>query len=292
VKLKEAINTLKKMDDKDLMTYASSLSFHTILSVIPMLLISFTVFTKLPSFADYYGRIKEFIFSSIMPSYKDVASEYMDKFIGNALEMGIFGFVTVLIVSMLFFKTYENIFNRIMHTEPRSFWHSLSAYWTLLTLSPILLGVSFYLSNVVKNLLIDYGFATQVNLFVLLPYMIIWTLFFTAYMISSNAKVSVRCGLISSFLASLIWYISKTLFVFYVAYNQTYATIYGSSSVVLFFFVWVYFSWVIFLYGVRICYILHIKELEKKKITKSDNDNGKHKNSPVRASKSQNNINK
>jgi membrane protein len=265
-----------RINDKDLMTYASSLSFHTILSVIPVLLITFSIFTKMPSFEEYYETIKSFIFNSLMPSQSEMISNYIDKFLGNTLQMGVLGLVTVLVVSMMFFKDYEAIFNKIMHVSPRSFWQSLSAYWTLTTLTPILLGISFYLSKILQNFLNSQGY--NINFLAVFPYLLIWALFFMIYMISSNAKISLYAGSISSFLASLVWYVSKNIFVFYVTYNKTYLTIYGSFSIVLFFFIWIYCSWIIFLYGVKICYILHSKEQEKREITNTDSSNKKHKN--------------
>ncbi|MDR3346243.1 MAG: YihY family inner membrane protein [Campylobacteraceae bacterium] len=287
-KCKNLIALLQRLNDKDLMTYASSLSFHTILSVIPVLLITFSIFTKLPSFEEHYEKIKSFIFSSLLPSHQDVISEYIDTFLGNTLQMGIFGLVTVLVISMLFFKDYENIFNRIIHAQPRSFWQSLSSYWTLVTLAPILLGVSFYLSTIIQNFLNTYD--ENINFLAIFPYLVVWALFFTAYMISSSAKIPLYAGALSSFLASLIWYLSKTLFVFYVAYNKTYLSIYGSFSVVLFFFVWIYISWVIFLYGVRVCYILQSRKDKKAEAAKSDKSDGKHKNLLPSAEKAQDDI--
>ncbi|MDR2635315.1 MAG: YihY family inner membrane protein [Campylobacteraceae bacterium] len=286
-KIKDFYALLGRLNDKDLMTYASSLSFHTILSVIPVLLITFSIFTRMPSFEEYYEKIKSFIFNSLMPSQPETISEYIDKFLGNTLQMGVLGFVTVLFISMMFFKDYETIFNKIMHTTSRSFWQSLSAYWTLITLAPILLGVSFYLSSTLQNFLNSQGY--NINFLVIFPYLLVWALFFTIYMISSSAKISMYAGGISSFLASLIWYMSKSLFVFYVTYNKTYLSIYGSFSVVLFFFIWIYFSWVIFLYGVRVCHILHSRE-QKKEIAKADKSDKNHKNSSVNAKSGEENI--
>lgn len=287
-KCKDLGRLILRINDKDLMTYASSLSFHTILSVIPVLLITFSIFTKMPSFEKSYETIKSFIFNSLMPSQSEMISEYIDKFLGNTLQMGVFGLITVLVVSMMFFKDYEGIFNKIMHAPSRSFWQSLAAYWTLVTLAPILLGISFYLSNSLQDFLNSQGY--DINFLAVFPYLLVWALFFTIYMISSSAKISLYAGGVSSFLASLIWYISKALFVFYVTYNKTYLTIYGSFSIALFFFIWIYCSWVIFLYGVRLCYILHSRE-EKKEVTNTDSGDKNHKNRSVNAKSGENDIN-
>lgn len=250
--LKEAFGLLKSIKDKELMHYASSLSFHTMLSLIPVLLISLSIFTQLPSFKEYYGRIKEFIFSSLLPSQQDVIAGYIETFLSNTVGMGVFGFVVVLFTSVMFFREYEYIINIILKAKPRAIWQSISAYWTLITLGPLALGVSFYLSGVLQNLLDSSEFTRWINILSIFPYLIVWALFFATYMISSGRNMSAKWVGVASFVASLVWYGCKSLFVFYVSYNSTYLSIYGSFSTILFFFVWIYASWIIFLFGVKL----------------------------------------
>ncbi|MFV0480489.1 MAG: YihY family inner membrane protein [Campylobacteraceae bacterium] len=289
MKLKDVINLVDKALDKDLFHYASSLSFHTMLSIIPVLLISLSIFTNMPSFADSFENIKSFIMSSLLPSHQDVISGYIDTFLENTVKMGVMGVIVVLFVAAMFFKDYQYIINKIMHASPRSFWQALSTYWTLITLAPIALGASFYLSSLIQNLLNSTNFTSSINFLSIFPYLVVWVLFFTIYMISSSTQLSIKSGLFSSFVASLTWYITKNLFVYYVAYNKTYLSIYGSFSVVLFFFVWIYASWVIFLYGVKLCYLLHVRETNKKVATSNSEDN-KHEEFPSDAQESENSI--
>jgi membrane protein len=260
-KIRHAWEILMRLNDRDLMIYSASLSFHTITAIIPILFISFSIFTKLPIFSEYYADISNRIFDSLLPSQVQAITQYINTFLANTTQMGIVGLTAALVISMLFFQTYEGIFMRIMHTPPRSFWQSLSSYWTLITLAPILLGASVYLSRVIQDFLAQYDMAVAVNVIAVLPYLVVWIVFFTMYMISSSAKISIKAGIISSFAASLVWNITKFLFVYYVTYSKTNISIYGSVSVVLFFIVWVYCSWIIFLYGARACYILNRGEI-------------------------------
>ncbi len=247
------VELLKKIKDKQLMHYASSLSFHTMLSLIPVLLISMSIFTQLPSFEVYYEKMTSFIFSSLLPSHQEVISGYIETFLSNTVGMGVFGFVVVLFTSMMFFLEYEYIINTLLGAQRRSFWQSLSSYWTLITLAPLGLGVSFYVSGILHRMLQSSDFTKWINVLAIFPYLIVWGLFFATYMISSSKNLSPRLVALASFIASLIWYLCKNLFVYYVAYNKAYLSIYGSFSVVLFFFIWIYLSWVIFLYGVKLC---------------------------------------
>jgi membrane protein len=259
LEIKKACDFFKRMNDPSIPHYASSLSFHTILSLIPILLISLSIFTKMPSFQDYYLKIQDFIFNSLMPTQQDEITIYLNKFLQNTGNMGSTGLIFVLYVSIMFFLDYEKIISKIFKTNKRTLWHALSTYWTLLTMMPLGLAVSFYFSGVVQGFLSNNQMTSSINFLLFLPYLIIWFLFFTMYTISANITISKRSSLIASFVASSIWYISKTLFVFYVAYNKTYLSIYGSFSIVMFFFVWIYFSWIIYLYGAKLCYVLNEK---------------------------------
>ncbi|AFL68948.1 YihY family inner membrane protein [Sulfurospirillum barnesii] len=262
---KECVEFLKKLRDVELAHYASSLSFHTILALIPILLITFSLFTKLPIFEVYYEKLQGFIFSSLIPTQQDVMIHYLHNFIDNTGNMGVVGLIFVLYISVMFFLDYEKIVSKIFETKARSFWEALTTYWTLVTLMPLGLIIFFYASTVVQTFLTQNEVTNSINLVRFSPYFIIWLLYFVMYSVSVKIKIHLNSVLLSSFIASLCWYISKTLFVFYVSYNQTYLSIYGSFSILLFFFIWIYFSWFIYLYGLKLCFLFNEKESEKRK---------------------------
>ncbi|NOX15855.1 MAG: YihY family inner membrane protein [Epsilonproteobacteria bacterium] len=245
------------MKDKEIAHYASSLSFHTILSLIPILLISFSIFTKMPSFKEYYAKIQHFIFSSMIPTQQDVISGYLSKFMENTGNMGAVGLIFVLYVSIMFFFDYEKIVSSIFKVPTRTLWESLTTYWTMLTLMPLGLALSFYFSQIAQNFLEKSEYTSSINIYEFLPYFTIWILFFILYVISANTKIDKKLALVASFIASLAWYTSKMLFVFYVSYNKTYQSIYGSFSIAMFFFLWIYFSWLIYLYGIKLYFVLN-----------------------------------
>lgn len=253
----EALKFYRQVKDPSIAHYASSLSFHTILSLIPILLISFSIFTKMPSFKEYYEKIQHFIFNSIMPAQQEAITPYLNKFMENTGSMGSTGLIFVLYVSIMFFLDYEKIISKIFGAKKRTIWESLSTYWTMLTMMPLGLAISFYLSSLVSGFLSSNAITSSINFLPFLPYLIIWFLFFIMFIISANTPLRKKSTIIASFVTSIIWYISKSLFVYYVAYNKTYLSIYGSFSILMFFFVWVYFSWIIYLYGAKLCYVLN-----------------------------------
>lgn len=253
----------KLIYDEELMHYAASLSFHTLLSLIPILLLSFSIFTQLPSFDEYYAKIKLFIFSNLLPSHQSAITDYIEQFLANKISLGVFGVMAITITSLMFFSDYEYVVSKIMKLKQKGFWQSFSKYWTLITLAPLGLGFSFYLSSQVQ-LFLDRTYLTNwINILTMLPYIIIWVIFAISYQVSVDEKTYTKNIIISSFFASLLWNISKFIFVQYSFYNRTYLSLYGSFSILLFFFLWIYIAWIVYLYGLKLCYQLDKKQRNK-----------------------------
>lgn len=270
--MKRVFKLLLALRDKEILNYSASLSFYSILSLIPILFVCFSVFTQIPSFEAHYERAKSVIFTFLIPAQQDLVASYLDTFLKNSVNLGIMGLIAMAFTSLAFFSGYDFVINRITQNEPKGLWASISSYWTLLTLVPLGLGLSFYVSSLIQKTLDDYhiGF----NFFEILPFVIIWTLFFISYS-SSLHQVSLKNLALTSFCAGAIWYAGKNLFVYYVVYNKTYASVYGSFSTILFFFIWIYISWVIYLYGLKICFFLNENERDKIKQNAKKRQNSK-----------------
>lgn len=258
--LKRAFFVFRFLRDKDLLNYAAALSFYTILSLIPLLLVSFSIFTQISVFKIYYERFKSVIFSFLLPTHKELIASYLDSFLHNSVNLGIVGIIAMIITSLSFFSGYDLVVTKITKTPPKSLWQSISSYWTLITLTPLGLGLSFYISGLIQETINSFKF--NLNFYELLPYFIILALFFISYTSSITQKISMKITFFSSLISASVWYFGKMLFVYYVLYNKTYLNVYGSFSVLLFFFLWIYISWVIYLLGLKACIFIH--ELHQK----------------------------
>ncbi|MEJ2468865.1 MAG: YihY family inner membrane protein [Campylobacterales bacterium] len=242
--------------DPELTYYASSLSFYTIFTIVPLLMIMLSIAVMMPSFQENYADLKAFLLENLLPVQSEQVSQYIDEFLNNAVKLSVVGSVMIIVASMLFFDNFEYIVNKIFHTKRRTIWQSVTTYWTLLTLTPMALGLSIYLSTRAAATLSEYGITAWINLMTIFPYLIVWILFFIIYKISPNTNVTTKAAFITSFIIAAVWTIAKNGFVYYVFYNKTYSTVYGSFSIVLFTFVWIYTSWIIFVYGLKLCYLI------------------------------------
>ncbi len=237
--------------DKELSFYAASLSFYTIFAIVPLLLIIFTIFINLPNFQSQIEQIRTLILSNILPTHTDVIAEYLDTFMQNSSSLGMMGLGYTLVASVMFFRNYEYIAAKMFNSTPRKFFDSLMMYWTMITLFPVVLAFSIYFSGEVQKTL--KGTADLSILFDLIPYLLTWAMFFLLFKLSANKPLKLLSLLTSSVLTSAACLLTKWAFVYYVFYNQTYKSVYGSISIFLFLMLWIYVSWFVMLYGMRFC---------------------------------------
>ncbi len=240
--------------DPDITVYASSLSFYTIFTVVPLLIISLSLIANVPVFEEQYARIQVFIFDNIMPVHTDAIAHYFESFFQNSVQLGVLGFVTMVVSSMLFFQNFEQIAEKIYKAPQRHFWDAVTTYWTLITLAPIVLIASMSLRAYIQASFDNILIVTLLSVF---PFLMLWGIFFVIYKIAINADVPTRSAAISSFIVAVVWGIAKNSFVQYVFFNQTYTTMYGSFSSLVFFFLWIYVSWIIVIYGMKLCYLMN-----------------------------------
>ena len=246
-------------DDK-LGHYASSLSWSTLFSIIPFLVILLAIFTNMPLFDTIYAKAEKLIFSNLMPTDSKMIMEYITTFVENSDKLGYLGVFYVTFAAVMFFKDYDNIVNDIFSTPKRTIWQAIKTYLLLLLIIPSMMATSFYLTSFIQVYLDKSSITSIIHLYAFLPFFITWMMFYIAYQLSANTRIEVSAAMISSFIASLVWYLSKSAFVFYVVHNKTYASIYGSISTLLFFFLWIYISWAIFIHGLKFCDLLNKNE--------------------------------
>lgn len=256
-KISNLYNRIIYILGEDLGYFAASLSFYTVFSIIPVLWVTFFVLSKFQLFNVYVQSIKHFIVLSIVPTHSDSVAQYLDAFLDNTAHMGVWGLVYVVLASVLFYKNYQYVVDKIFMTPVSSILQEIETYLVLSLLMPFTLGTSFYFTGYVQKLLEGSGHTSEV--LSLLSFMMIWLLFFVLFKVSPNMKLDNRIVLFVSLLVSGGWQVAKQLFVDYVLVNQTYTSLYGSFSVMLFVLLWVYLSWFLLLHGLRLCYLLQCR---------------------------------
>lgn len=233
-------------------TYAASLSLYTLSAIVPVIIIILSILVSIPNFQSQIGAIKELIISNLSPTNTEIISQYLDKFMQNSQSLGMSAFIYALFTSVLFFRNLEKISARLFESQKRRFFDALIVYWALMTLFPVGIGVSLYFSLEVQSAINKTQIAEFIDFADILPFIAIWVLFFMFFKILANKPLPFLSLLTSSFITMFVWSVLKWAFVYYVFYNKAYSTIYGSFSILMFFILWIYCSWVVVLYGMRL----------------------------------------
>jgi len=223
---------------------------------VPIILIILSLLASNPISGEYYQKIETFIISNILPTNQEIIKNYIDSFLHNSKSMGVVGGIYVFVTSILFFQNFETIMVNIFQSKKRDFFNKISVYWATITLFPILFSFSIYLSIKIQNFLNSSTYTQNIDFLSLLPFLSIFAMFWLAYILGANKKLNTKAIFTASFVGAVIFSIAKNLFVFYIVYNKTYHSLYGSFSVVLFVFIWIYVSWLIFLSGAYLCEFL------------------------------------
>jgi len=238
----------------DLTYFAASLSFYTLFAIIPMLWILFSVFSQMPVFSEYYEQMKGIMMGFVVPGQSQQIIAHFDSFLENSGRMGWIGLVYVFFTSVLFFANYSDVVNRIFHVPNRRLLSSMVGFITVMVMAPFVLGVSLFVSS---QLPVYFDFIAEVTwLNSFYSYLLLCLLFYSIFKFSPNIEVNPMPALVSAIVTASLWQMSKTGFLYYVVLNQTYSTIYGSFSLLLFTLLWIYLSWVLCLYGLKLCYYL------------------------------------
>ena len=244
------MNRVKKIYNffnDDIPYYAASLSFFTIFSILPLLALLIVIVSNMPILNGQLDLLIVYILDFINPTHSESLADKINSFLKNTDELGNIGIFYLLFVFTIFFKDYEHIVNKIYGVPTRAVYKLFFMYLGFLILIPIL-----FLIFIMVSTLSIFTFTGHLIMFIF-----IWILFIVLFILSANTKILFGVASFTSLITLVILSITKRLFGYYVVSNTTYATIYGSFSVALFFFLWIYISWSIYLYGTKLCAIIN-----------------------------------
>ena len=233
---------------------AASLSYTSLLALVPLAALGFAVMTAFPTFENIEEQVQDFIFENVMPAAIGPVQEHFNSFVDNAGGMTAVGIAGLAVTAMLLLATIETAINATFRvTEKRSLASRLMVFWAILTLGPLLLGVSFTLSNHILGLTQASGSEAFTGflgrLLRMVPAMIVVGAFSIFYFMAPNRPVRWHHALAGGLVAGLMFSALRWAFGIYLIYFPSYQTIYGALSAIPIFLVWMYLSWTVILIG-------------------------------------------
>lgn len=242
--------TLRRARQERLPQVAGSLTFTTLLSIVPLLAVSFALFTRFPVFQRFGAALEEYLLKSLLPAeIARTVLKYLHQFAANASELTWVGSAFLLATAMALLLTVENAFNQIWNVKRRRPFHKrVGMYLLMLAVAPPALGVSLWATSYVLGVSMGWlGPLPPSARFVLNlgPVVLSWVGLGCLFYYVPNTQVRRRDAIVGGLIASVALELGKRGFATYLLKIPTYKAVYGSFAVFPVFLLWLYFSWLV-----------------------------------------------
>lgn len=233
---------------------AATLAYTTLLSLVPLLTVIVSVLSAFPVFEAISGQLKGVMLGNLVPSFGATVEQYLGRFVDRAAGLTLAGAIGVFISALLMISAIDRALNRIWHVHKRRRpFQGFMVYWTVLTLSPVLLGASLAASSylLTASRLVDLETPGPAASLVLraLPLVAEVGAFLFLYMAVPNRRVPIRHAFGGALIAALLFEAAKGGFALYVRMVPGFEAIYGALATIPLFLVWIYVCWLIVLLG-------------------------------------------
>ncbi|MGQ0709509.1 MAG: YihY family inner membrane protein [Rhodoferax sp.] len=251
----DAVQTLRERFREDrLALTASSLTFTTIISLVPLVAVALAVFTAFPMFAKFQDVLQKWLIESLVPD--NIAKQvlgYLNQFAGKAGKLGSVGVAVLLGTALALVFTIDRTLNSIWRVRrPRPLVQRVLVYWAAITLGPLLLGVSLSITS--------YAISSSKGLVGALPggvglLLDVLQFFLVAFGMAAlyrfvpNTFVRWGHAWMGGLLVSALLELAKKALGLYLAKVPTYSVVYGAFATVPILLVWIYVAWIIVLLG-------------------------------------------
>ncbi len=236
------------------------LAYISLLSLVPLVAVAFSVLNAFPMFAGLRLDIEAFVYANVVPSRGDELQMYINGFVENIGRMTTVGVFFLVVVALMLMHNIDKTLNKIWRVQNRPrLMISFSIYWMILTLGPILLGVSIAMTSYLATFthLVDSVTPWLSTLFLMVvPFVVSLLAFFMLYQLVPNVQVRYSHALWGALFGAVLFEMLKTAFALYIQHFPTYQAIYGALALVPILFVWVYLCWMVVLLGAELTALL------------------------------------
>lgn len=251
--------SIRSFMSTDLQVRAASLTYNTVLAIVPMLALVFAIgrgfgFQNLmqTQLLNYFPAQRQAITTALSFAERYTAQSSEGLFVGIGIV-----FLLWTLISLL--GNVEDSFNKIWSIRSgRTIWRKITDYLAILLVLPVLMicgsGLSIFMSTIAHMPI--FGSITPALEVLLdgLSYVFTWLFFTGVYMLIPNTKVKFTNALMAGVLAGFAFQVLQWLFVSGQLYVSKYNAIYGSFSFLPLLLIWLQLVWLITLAGALVCY--------------------------------------
>jgi membrane protein len=255
---------LKELLGGQLNLRAMSLVYTTLLSIVPLLAVSFSV---LKGFG-VHNKIEPLLYNLLLPLGENGAelTARIISFVENVKVgvLGSVGLVLLIYTVIALMQKIESAFNfvwQVEHLRPLS--QRFSNYLSVTLIGPVLIFSAIGFTATVLNMEFSRALVAIEPLGTLMllggklvPYFLVCMAFTLIYIFIPNTRVQFRAALVGGVIAGVLWKITGWGFAEFIASSSRYAAIYSSFAIMILLLIWMYLSWLILLVGSQIAYFV------------------------------------
>ncbi len=239
-----------------------SLVYTTLLSVVPLIALSFSVLKGLGK----HKELEPLLFDFLAPlgAQGEEITQQVISLVDN-VKGGVLGGVSLVFfiytaISMV--QKVEESFNYVWYvSKPRSFSRRFSEYFFVLLIGPIVMVTALgMLTSIRSNTLVQMMLAHESlgPIFVVAseftPYLLITAVFTFLYMYMPNTKVKFKSALVGGLAGGFLWASAGAFFATFILYASRTQLIYSGFAVAITTLIWLYLSWLILLVGAQLAF--------------------------------------
>ena len=233
---------------------ASSLTFTTILALVPFFTVALAVFTAFPIFGKLQEALQGWLVSSLVPdSISRQVLGYLTQFASKASSLGAAGFSILLATALALILTIDRTLNDIWRVQRlRPLGQRVLIYWAAITLGPLLMGASLALTSYVMSA--SGGLVKRLPdgvqlLFDSIQFVVLAGGMAALYHYVPNTPVKWRHAWTGGLFVAVCIELAKKVLAVYLGKVPTYSVVYGAFATLPILLVWIYVAWVIVLLG-------------------------------------------
>ncbi|QEP43856.1 YihY/virulence factor BrkB family protein [Ectothiorhodospiraceae bacterium BW-2] len=255
---------------------AMSLVYTTLLSLVPLLAVSFSM---LKAFG-VHNQIEPMLINFVAPM-GEMGVEIINRVLEfvERMKVGVLGSVGLAILLFTVISLVQKIEQALNYVwrvkQPRTIVRRFSDYLSVIMVGPVLIfsamGMSASIRNhtIVQQLLEMEALGTLILLLgKLIPFLFVTTAFFFIYLFIPNTRIGLRPALLGAAAAGGLWQSIGLLFGHFAAGATSYAAIYSGLAILILFMIWLYLNWLILLIGAQIAYyIQYPRQIRREPLT-------------------------
>ncbi|AQV93582.1 hypothetical protein BJN34_06700 [Cupriavidus necator] len=248
---------LRRAGEDRLPQVSASLTFTTVLAVVPVLTVAFALLAAFPVFRDFRNAIEAFLFQNLIPgNVSESIQRYLGMFAKSARGLTAMGLGGLMVTSVLTMLTVEDALNAIWRVKQRRpLAQRVLVFWAVLTFGPVLIGASLSISSYLISVSAGYVGTMPVGLGLLVgatPVLLSALAFAFLYTAVPNAYVEWRDAIVAGLVAAIAFEFAKRGFGYFITHIPTYTAVYGTFAALPIFLLWIYLSWLVTLLGATI----------------------------------------